>query len=145
MSTQTTSSLRLSRIIAASQEDVFEAWTNPDLMMKWSAPEGLQIPSVVADLRVGGAFKIHMNEESGEHVAYGTYKEIDRPNRLVYTWDWENPDSHMGGTLITVEFKKLGDNTEVTMTHDLFPSEEVMEAHNQGWVSCLNRLENVFI
>ena len=145
MTIKTTSSLRLIRIIAASQEDVFEAWTNPDLMMKWSAPEGAEIRSADSDLRVGGAFRIHMTGESGEHIAYGTYQEIDRPNRLVYTWDWENPDSHMGGTLISVEFNQVGESTEVIMTHDLFPTEEVMEAHNQGWVSCLNRLEKIFV
>ena len=143
MSTETTKSLRLSRIIAASTDEVFEAWTNPELMMKWCAPEGADIPSVTADLQVGGEFKIHMSEESGEHVAYGTYREIDRPKRLVYSWDWENPANHMGGTLITVEFNAIGDNTEVIMTHDLFPTEEVMEAHNQGWASCLNRLESL--
>jgi uncharacterized protein YndB with AHSA1/START domain len=144
MSTQTTSTLRLSRIINATRDEVFEAWTNPELMMKWSAPEGATIPSVTADLTVGGDFKIHMSEESGDHVAYGSYREIDRPNRLVYTWDWENPDNHMGGTLITVEFNAVGDSTEVIMIHELFPTDEVMEAHNQGWVSCLNRLEAIF-
>ncbi len=145
MSTETTSTLRLTRIIAASTEEVFEAWTNPELMMKWSAPKGADIASVTVDLKVGGEFKIHMSGENGNHVAYGIYQEIDRPNRLVYTWDWENPDNHMGGTLITVEFNAVGDSTEVIMTHDLLPTEEVMEAHNQGWISCFDRLEILFV
>ena len=144
MDTKTTNTLRLTRLISASPEEVFDAWTTPALMKQWSAPEGADIPFVSADLKVGGEYKIHMDEEEGQHVAYGTYKEIDRPNRLVYTWDWENPDYHMGGTLITVEFNAVGNQTEVIMTHELFPTEEVMEMHNQGWASCLSRLEKLF-
>jgi uncharacterized protein YndB with AHSA1/START domain len=50
------------------------------------------------------------------HTAFGVYREIDRPHRLVYTWDWEEDDYRVGETLVTVEFKNLGEATEVVLT-----------------------------
>lgn len=144
--TITDSSLRISRIIPASPEQVFEAWTNPEIMSKWCAPEGIDTIDCISDLKVGGRYEIKMtNPEGGLHTAVGTYREISRPDRLVYTWDWVEEEFKMNvATLITVEFNSMGDATEVVMTHDLFPNREMSEAHGQGWASCFNRLKGIF-
>ena len=63
---------------------------------------GRDIPS---DFRVGGSYTIAMRVDGNDHTAIGTYKEIDAPNRLVYTWDWKEEDNRMGETLVTVEFE----------------------------------------
>lgn len=146
MTTITDTSLRITKLIAATPEQVFEAWTNPDIMAKWSAPEGINQIDCTSSLEVGGSYEIVMtNDEGLLHTAFGSYLEIDRPNRLVYTWDWREEAFKMDvDTVITVEFNALGDSTEVIMTHDLFPNREMSEAHEQGWSSCLNRLERLF-
>ena len=77
-------------------------------------------------------------------TASGTYREIDAPNRLAYTWDWDDPGHAVGETLVTVEFNDMDGATEVVLTHDLFPSAEAKDGHAQGWVSCLNRFEALF-
>ena len=46
----------------------------------------------------------------------------------------------MGETLVTVEFLDRGEETEVVLTHELFPNAEICEQHNQGWNGCLDRL-----
>jgi len=137
--------LRLSRVISAQRDRVFHAWTTPEDMMKWAAPEGVEVAECTVDLRVGGAYRIRMHApENKVHTAIGTYREIDAPSRLVYTWDWEEEASHMGGTLVTVEFNELGDATEVVVTHEQFPNEEVRDGHTMGWTSCLNEFERLF-
>lgn len=142
MSTDTTTSLRLSRVIAADPETVFRAWTEPDQLRQWSAPEGVELADVAVDLTVGGRFRLHMKAPNDvHHHAVGVYREIDPPRRLVYTWGWEEPDQDVGETLVTVDFIDLGGSTEVVLTHDLFPNAEAKEGHLQGWTSCLNRLE----
>jgi hypothetical protein len=45
---------------------------------------------------------------------------------------------------VTVEFFDRGDATEVVLTHELFPDAELAAKHNEGWTSCLNRLEGLF-
>ncbi|GMQ82235.1 MAG: SRPBCC domain-containing protein [Rhodothermia bacterium] len=145
MSVETTSSLKLSRIINGSREEVFDAWTNPDKICQWSAPEGISIEQSDVDLREGGEYLLLMNSpENKTHTAFGTYREVKRPSRLVYTWDWKEEDNRMGDTLVTVEFNEMGETTEVVITHELFPNDEARDGHDMGWASCLNRLEGLF-
>ena len=144
MSTETGTSLRVSRIIKAAPETVFLAWTEPDQMSQWSAPEGMSIAAEV-DLEVGGSYRVRMTSPEGqEYNAVGTYREIDRPKRLVYTWAWEEKENDVGETVVTVEFNAMGDSTEVVVTHELFPDAKARDDHEQGWTSCINRLEKLF-
>jgi len=137
--------MRLTRVIAADPATVFAAWTEPEHMKHWSAPEGMEVPFIEVDLRVGGRFRLTMrNAEGEEFKAFGEYREIDQPKRVSYTWDWENPEFQMGETLITVEFNSVEGGTEVVMRHELIPTEKFAADHTHGWTSCLNRLEAMF-
>jgi glutathione S-transferase len=144
MSTETRTSLRLTRIIKADIHTVFEAWTQPRHLRRWSCPEGATVDDVAVDLSIEGSYRIVMNTGKAVHTAYGRYREIDNPNRLVYTWAWENGEMEAGESLVTVEFNDLGISTEVVLTHELFPTEEATKAHEEGWTSCLNQLEGMF-
>jgi len=144
MKTDTTTSLRLSRVINASPDAVFRAWTEPAQLKQWSAPEGVELAEVEMDLTVGGRYRLHMHTPGGVQHAVGEYREIDPPRRLVYTWRWEEADSDVGETLVTVEFHDVGGGTEVVLTHDLFPNAEAKGHHLQGWTSCVDRLAALF-
>ena len=76
---------------------------------------------------------ITMRVEGADYTAIGTYKEIDAPSRLVYTWDWKEEDHSVGETLVTVEFEAHGDATEIVLLHEGFPAVEAKEGHEQGW------------
>ena len=72
----------------------------------------------------------------------GEYTEVTPPERLVFTWAWE--DDHAADspdTLVTVEFRDLGDMTEVALTHERFGSAESRDQHRHGWSSSLDCLE----
>jgi uncharacterized protein YndB with AHSA1/START domain len=145
MTTRTDTALTLTRVIRAAPERVFQAWTRPDELKRWSCPEGLSVADTAVDLRVGGSYRIRMRDPEGAlHTAVGTYREIDPPRRLVYTWEWVEETHKVGETLVTVEFKDLGGSTEVILTHERFPAAEATQAHEDGWISCLDRLEQVF-
>jgi uncharacterized protein YndB with AHSA1/START domain len=147
MTTPTTSRVvHLTRTIKASREEVFRAWTEPEQMKHWVAPEGMEIPVVEADVRVGGAYRIQMRSPEGEvYTAFGKYREITPPERLVYTWSWkEEPHSDIGETVVTVTLEDADGATAVTLHHEGFPTEERREGHEQGWTSCLTRLEQRF-
>jgi glutathione S-transferase len=144
MTTISDTSLRLTRLIQAEPARVFEAWTDPKLLDLWSAPEGMDVEAEV-DLRVGGRYRILMKgSEGGVFTAVGEYREIDAPNRLSYTWKWEEPGNDYYDTLVTVEFHDRDGATEVVLIHELFPDTEIAGKHDEGWTSCLNRLEGVF-
>ena len=82
MSTQ--DNLKLQRIVNAPKEQVFEAWSKPELLRQWWSPTGYSTPVYESDFRVGG--KLHYCMESPEGVRSwggGYYTEIDVPNRIV--------------------------------------------------------------
>ena len=138
--------LTVSRRYHATRERVFDAWTDPDIMKQWFSPEGVTNPAIDVDLCVGGAYRVEMLTPDGRRpVAVGTYQEIARPERLVFTWAWEDEadDAHTGQTLVTVEFLERGDETEVVVTHAGFANEEGRKGHEDGWTGCLVCLDAV--
>ena len=141
MNVQTANALTLTKRVAASREAVFEAWTRPEHMQHWCCPDPTADVDVEIDLRVGGAYSITMHMEGGAHTAVGVYKEIDRPNRIAYTWDWKDGEHRMNvDTLVTVEFTEIDGGTEVRLTHEGFPAAEPKTGHEEGWTACLERL-----
>ncbi len=133
--------LRLQRTFAAPREKVFRAWTDPEELKKWCGPRGRTTPLAEIDLQAGGKYRIGMKEPEGE-VFYvtGAYREVRPPERLVFTWLWEEDDMGTGETLVTVEFRAQGNSTEVTLTHELFPNQAARDRHEWGWGSSLDRL-----
>jgi uncharacterized protein YndB with AHSA1/START domain len=142
--------LRLSRRFEAPRERVFEAWTSPAVLREWwHAGPDWETPEAEVDLRPGGSYRLAMRDsESGQtHTLVGEYREVQPPERLVYTWTWEsNPEEMQGsaGSLVTVEFSDEGGATNVEITHTGFANEEIRNLHAHGWEACLANLERLF-
>ena len=129
--------LVLTRVINAPCAMIFRAWTDPKQMVQWWSPADIECRSVTADLKVGGAYRIHMVSEKGDHIAIGNYQEIVPNKRVKFTWQWESyamPDS-----VVTVEFEDLGKTTRLTLTHEGLPDQEDAADHNRGWTSAIEK------
>lgn len=135
-----TETLVIQRTVPAAVERVWDAWTNPDKLSKWFAPEGFEVGKVRADVQAGGQYRIEMNDpDRDEHIVFGQYLEVARYERIQSTWRWEGSDIE---TLLTVEFAAgEGGTTELTLTHERFPDADLRDKHNEGWTGVLNRLD----
>lgn len=132
------SRLEITRVLPASCEVVFAAWTDPSLMAEWFFAHPTWAVEVERDLRVGGAFWLCMRAPDGQTFeTRGEYREIQPPTRLVFTWT----SYLVKDTLVTVELRPLGDRTELRLTHDFLHDVQVRERHYQGWIGCLDSLE----
>jgi uncharacterized protein YndB with AHSA1/START domain len=69
----------------------------------------------------------------------GRYLEVNPPERLVFTWQWETGEAH-DETVVTLEFIDRAGKTELVLTHERFPTDSARAHHDQGWVGCLDRL-----
>jgi uncharacterized protein YndB with AHSA1/START domain len=138
--------LRLERVIRADRERTFAAWTRPELLRQWSAPAGMTIEEGgELDLRVGGRWRVVMVEPSGtRHEAFGTYKEITPPTRLVYSHQWRHGSGSSPETTLTVEFLEVPGGTRVVLTQEGFESADSRDGHGEGWSSTLDHLERFF-
>jgi uncharacterized protein YndB with AHSA1/START domain len=144
MATAATHSLRVSHTIRADAERLFRAWTDPEELKHWwrMEGEGWAFAAASIDLRVGGRYRLGMTDPDGiVYTAVGVYREIRRPTRLVFTWDWEERSVRVGETLVTVEFKSDGDRTEVVLTHERFADPARVARHEQGWTQLLRLLD----
>jgi uncharacterized protein YndB with AHSA1/START domain len=68
----------------------------------------------------------------------GRYTEIDRPNRLAFTWLWDGNDTRQ---LIEIDFEERDGATTVRFTHSGLWSEEAVRSHEEGWSRCFDNLE----
>ena len=137
-------SLSLVRTIKAPPEKVLAAWTEPKTLKKWMSPtKEMEVAVAETDLRVGGSYRIVMRDPDGkEHRVGGIYKVIEKFKKIAFTWGWEG--SSDAATLVTVELRKNGVGTELTLTHSKFADDRTRDMHNQGWVGCIGRLEVLF-
>jgi uncharacterized protein YndB with AHSA1/START domain len=132
--------LIIRRILPATQQRVFDAWTRPELMCRWFFPDPRWSAKVSADVRVGGTYRLEMRDEAGTiHVQHGEYKVIEPISRLVFTWTCE--EVGVVGSEVTIELLGRGDKTELTLRHELPDVPGIRERHEQGWVGCLGQLQ----
>lgn len=131
--------LVISKIIPASPERLFDAWTQPEQLKQWWGPESVACIEAEVDLRVGGRYRIGNQFPDGSVVwITGTFHLIDAPHKLVYSWQ-VGTDSHE--ELVTVSFYPTKDgNTEVTIMHERIPDKTARDSHQQGWFGCLSKL-----
>jgi uncharacterized protein YndB with AHSA1/START domain len=147
MSADEAPTLRIERAFAATPERVFDAWTNPVVLRRWWAAQPDWVsPEAVTDLRVGGRYRLAMQDTAtGEvRVVVGEYLEVERPRRLVYSWTWEGGPAAMAGserTVVSVRFEPQGAGTRVVLEHRGFAGPQVCELHGHGWRGCLDALE----
>lgn len=135
--------LTVSRTIKAPAEALFEAWLDPQMLARFMTPgPGVTVPKAEADAREGGRFAIVMKAGDDEIPHAGTYKEITRHSRLVFTW--ESPFS-VDDSTVTVDFAPADGGTAVTLSHVKFPSEESRDNHEGGWTMILGALEAALV
>ena len=99
-------SLRISKILRTTRQEIFDAWINPELFKRWMAPEGVQVSYLEIDVRVGGCFRIDMQPGSETVVHTGVYQIVDPPAKLVFTW--QSKHTLDKATLVTVELFERG-------------------------------------
>lgn len=137
--------LRMRRMFDASREKVFAAWTDPRAMGRFLRPhETWTNPSLRADARVGGSYRVAMRDPDGKVFCVGgVYREVTRPERLVFTWTWEKGHTAAGQeTVVTIVLRARGKKTEMIFTHDLLPSAAERTGHRGGWTGCFRILRS---
>ncbi len=136
--------LRVERSFPAGPEEVFDAWTNPEVLRRWwRADPGWRVPVADVDLRVGGGYTLSMEDPAtgAQHTVTGSYLEVDRPARLVYSWSWVLEDGSRGpASTVAVEFRGEAERTTVVLLHSGLPDEGSRERHGVGWAACLDTL-----
>jgi uncharacterized protein YndB with AHSA1/START domain len=136
-------SLTVERTIKAPQQDVFNAWLNPDMLRKFMIPgPGMTVPSASNDPKPGGSFELVMLADDTEIPHSGTYKEINPHDLIVFTW--VSPYS-VDDSTVTLNFAPVENGTRVTLTHIRFADAETRDNHEGGWTGILAALDAALV
>ena len=135
--------VRIERTFTASAEDVFDAWTSPEVMRRWfHVAHDWETPEAEVDLRVGGKVRIVMRQPDGrEAEASGEYTLIDRPHRLAMTWTFQDDPSNE--QLMELSFSESEGGTTVVLTNSGISTDGRRDAQDWGWNGCLDQLERL--
>jgi uncharacterized protein YndB with AHSA1/START domain len=134
--------LELERELDGTPEHVYEMLTEPAELTNWWGPHGFTLPDVQLDLRVGGKYRFTMRPPVGEafHLS-GDFLEILVPERLSYTFRWEEPTPDDRETVVRLTLRSLGEATQVSLSQGEFATEERLELHRSGWTDSLEKLQ----
>jgi uncharacterized protein YndB with AHSA1/START domain len=134
-----TAVLLVRRLIRASPERIFDAWTQPKHLKQWWGPKSVECVDAEVDLRAGGRYRIANQFPDGKILwISGEFETVERPRRLVYTW--RVGAAAVPAERVTVTFEARGEATEVIVAHERIPTETMRDMHEQGWTECLDGL-----
>ncbi len=149
--------LVITRIFNAPHKRVWDAWNNPEQLMRWWGPKYFTSPVCKTDFRVGGKYLYCMRSKEGQDFwSAGTYKEIVPLEKIVCTDSFADEKgnavhaSHYGmpgdnwpmELTFTIKFEDLGNKTKMILSHAGLPSGQMMEMCGEGWNQSFDKLAN---
>ena len=132
--------LVLTRRYPVAPAKVWSAWTEPQALMRWFGPGDFgSVRRAEIDLRVGGTYRIAFGAPDGsEHEAFGVYREVDPPRRLVFTWSRRGmPEA---GSQVSIDLQPVEGGTCMTFRHAQFQDVVVRDDHEVGWLPTFDKL-----
>ncbi|MES2652410.1 MAG: SRPBCC domain-containing protein [Bacteroidota bacterium] len=148
--------LLITHLFNAKPEIVFNAWTNPEHLKQWYAPDGCTIEFKSIEAKEGGEFHSCIHDPiHGECWIKGTYHEMVFPEKLVLSMVLTNekgedvrataagkPEDWPEAILTTVTFTPIGNQTKVTLHQTVDEEEAKKTGAYQSWFSMFDRLTN---
>lgn len=103
--------VRMSRVFNATPERLWQAHTDPEEIVKWW--QGTTVEEM--DVRVGGKWRF-VSGPNGEHAFRGEFKEVDKPNKIVRTFEYEPQAGHIMLETLTLEAQPDGTTKQTTVS-----------------------------
>ena len=133
----------MTRTFEAPRHLVFDAMTKPEHLQRWFGCEEAPLRICEIDLRVGGAYRFVMGPPGGECTLQGIYREISRPELVVFTERFSMPGFSGDEYRVATTFEDIGGKTRMT-TSILHSTKEARDGHlagiSQGVSSAYDRL-----
>ncbi len=138
----------ITRTLDAPRDLVFQVWTNPEHLARWWGPLGFTNPVCELDVRPGGKWRMVMRGPDGaEYPSQGVYREVVRPERLVFTNDAvDQSGSPLIQGLTAVTFESKGTRTRLVLRTQAIAAAPIARIYlagmKAGWTQSLDRLAN---
>jgi uncharacterized protein YndB with AHSA1/START domain len=135
--------VHITHVFDAPREAVFAAWTDPEQVAKWWAPDGFDVPpeSVEIEPRVGGRFHLTLMESAGpgRFPFRSEIVEISEPQLIVLKAE-AIPEAGIEDTITRIAFEEDGGQTWMTLTSGPY-TDEMRGNAEAGWLDLIANLE----
>jgi uncharacterized protein YndB with AHSA1/START domain len=142
-STPAEGEVHITHVFDAPRQVVFAAWTDPEQVAKWWAPDGFEVPpeSVEIEPRVGGRFHLTLVESagSGRFPYRSEIIEISEPELIVLKAE-AIPEAGIEDTITRIAFEEDGGGTRMTLTSGPY-TDEMRGNAEAGWLDLIAGLE----
>lgn len=149
--------LLISHLFDAPKAVVFQAWTDPEQLRHWYAPDGCTIEFKSIEVSQGGRFHSCIQDPvHGECWIIGEYLEVSRPDKLVFTMVLSDKDGNLVSAVAagksedwpeaiktTVLFEPIGEQTKVTIHQTVHEEEAKKTGAYQSWIKMFNKLNQL--
>jgi uncharacterized protein YndB with AHSA1/START domain len=137
--------LVIERVFKASRALVFQAWTDREHLSQWLGPRWHPARELAMDVRPGGRWRacLRSTETGNDLWVGGVYREVVPPERLVFTFAWEEEGERGLETVVDIRLTERDGKTHMTMRQTPFQSDGERDGHHEGWTSCFDRLDNL--
>jgi uncharacterized protein YndB with AHSA1/START domain len=144
MTSNSTHTVQLHRVLRAKPERVYKAFLDADAMAKWLPPHGFTGKVHQLEARVGGSYRMSFtNFSTGKSHAFGgTYLELIPNECLRYNDRFEDPNL-AGEMVTTVRLRPVFCGTELQITQEGIPGMIPPEACYMGWQESLALLAHL--
>jgi uncharacterized protein YndB with AHSA1/START domain len=130
------------RRLAAPPAKVFGAFADASLVSRWLTPSPeVTLTVLVFEFRVGGAYRFAYHVPGGTMFVNGTYRAIEPPSRIVFSWNIEPPDEHAGiSSEVTITLEPDGSGTALHIRHEQLTRPGAAARHAEGWRGAIDQL-----
>lgn len=126
-------------ILNAGLVKVFDAFTRPELLIKWCAPGKLSVSQFHSHYVCGGNYQMVLQSPDGfQQTVVGTYQDIQQNSHLSFTWRWEDTNDI---TKVEIFFsEKSNGATSIRLSQRGFKREQDMLQQQYSWLACFDKL-----
>ena len=137
--------LVVQRVFDAPRDLVWKAWTESAHAMNWWGPRDHPARHIEVDARVGGRWRICLRstEDGRDLWQGGVFREVVAPERLVFTFAWDEEGERGNEIVVTLTFTEQGGKTLMTFHQAPFWSDDERDGHQGGWGSAFDRLDDL--
>jgi uncharacterized protein YndB with AHSA1/START domain len=129
------------RVLPAPPDVIYEEWWDPEGMREWMCPRPAVPTRIEIDPRVGGTYRIDIDNEGLALSVTGRYLVFEQPRGLAFTWRSTTWQSSASDSVVVVQLEPRDDGHTLMTIRHLQLTVDLRDDYLAGWRRVAAQLE----